>query len=460
MSKQPSATARSFESGSVVSAVLRNILPAILAMMMVLLYNLADTFFVGQTHNDLMVAAVSLATPVFLVFMSVGTLFGMGGTSVISRALGEKDLAYARRVCAFCLWSCVFVGAALSVLLWVFMDPLLTAMGASAGTYAYTRTYLNIVALCGVFSLIANCFSNIIRAEGHSAIAMSGLLVGNLVSVILDPLLILTADMGVAGAAWATVIGNLVAALIYLFYYFSGRSALSISLKEFSLKDKIPSRVVAIGFPASLGNLLMSVSQMVTNRMLANYGDLAVAAYGVAAKILMIVTLVGIGIGQGIQPLLGYCYGAKNHKRFSAALKTALFCGVVFCGVVIVLCEIFVRPLVTLFLSDPQALDYGIRFSRIMMTTGWLFGVYYVLMNALQALGQALPALAVSLCRQGVVYLPAVFLLGALIGMDGLVWAQPCADVISLLLAAVLLARSLKKADWTVPSSAAETQPA
>lgn len=343
------------------------------------------------------------------------------------------------------MWACVAVGALCMLFLWAFMDNILVWLGASADTADYTRTYLNIVAGCGVFSLISNCYSNIIRAEGRSTVAMGGTLIGNLLNVILDPIMILVLDWGIAGAAIATVIGNVVAALYYLIYFWQGKSSLSISLRDFSMKDKICSGVLAIGIPASIGSLLMSVSQMITNSRMAQYGDMAVAGYGVAAKVLMIVTLIGIGVGQGIQPLLGYCYGAKNCGRFRSSLRFSLVFSLILCSLTALLCYAFTGPIVKVFLSNSDALDYGIQFSRIMLTTAWLFGVYYVLMNAMQALGAATPSLIVSVCRQGFIYIPAVYILGAVLGMQGLVWAQPVADVLSLLLAVILFAVTMQK---------------
>lgn len=180
-----------FADAPIHRAVLQNALPAMAAMLMVLIYNLADTFFIGRTHDDLQVAAVSLATPVFLLFMSVGTVFGIGGTSVISRALGEGRRDYARQVCAFCMWSCVGVGVVMSAAFLVWMEPLLRLIGASAETWDYAKTYLTIVSFSGPFVLIANCYSNIIRAEGRSGKAMMGQLLGNLLNVVLDPIMIL-----------------------------------------------------------------------------------------------------------------------------------------------------------------------------------------------------------------------------------------------------------------------------
>ena len=434
-----------FEKGSVPKAVLQNAVPAMIAMIMVLIYNMADTFFIGLTHDDLQVAAVSLATPVFLIFMALGTLFGVGGTSVISRAMGAGDEVRARKACAFCMWACVVVGIVCMALFWIFMDELLALLGASADTIGYTRIYLNIVVGCGVFSMIANCYANIIRAEGKPMIAMSGTLVGNLLNVVLDPIMILGFGWGIAGAAIATVIGNVAGALIYLAYYWKGKSSLSIRLSDVSLKEGIAGGVLAIGIPASLANILMSVSQVITNSRMAQYGDMAVAAYGVASKVLTVVVLIGIGLGQGVQPLLGYCFGAKNRQRFVDCMRFSTMFGLVLCLAISAVCFGLTEPIVQVFLTNQEALDASVRFTRIMLSTAWLMGAFSVCQNALQAMGAATPSLVVSVCRQGIVYIPAVFLMGAAIGMDGLAWAQPAADALSLALVIVLLGRQIRK---------------
>ena len=265
------------------------------AMLMVLIYNLADTFFIGQTHNDILLAAVSLATPVFLIFMAVGTVFGMGGTSVISRALGEGRTEYAKKVCSFCMWGCIVVGITISALFLIFMDSILALVGASADTWEPAKTYLAIVAFGGPFVLISNCYSNVIRAGGNSTQAMTGQLLGNLVNVVLDPIMILGLNWGIAGAAIATVIGNVLGAGYYILYFVRGKSSLSIRLQDFSMKDKICSGVLAIGIPASLGSLLMSVSQIIINSQMAGYDDMAVAGIGVAMKVTMMTGMVCIG---------------------------------------------------------------------------------------------------------------------------------------------------------------------
>lgn len=427
-----------FRDAPVSQAVLKNAVPAMLAMLMVLVYNLVDTFFIGQTHDALQVAAVSLATPVFLIFMAVGTIFGIGGTSVISRAMGEGRETYAKKVCSFCMWSCVIVGVILSAVFLIFMDQILALCGASQETWELAKTYLTIVSFCGPFVLISNCYSNVIRAEGQSGKAMMGQLIGNLLNVVLDPVMILGFGWNIAGAAIATVIGNVAGAGYYIFYFLGGKSSLSIRLKDFTLRDQVCSSVLSIGIPASLGSLLMSVSQIVVNSLMAGYGDMALAGIGVAMKVTMMTGMVCIGFGQGVQPLLGYCVGANLWERFKKVMNFSLLFSFALSVVMTGVCYLFTNQIVSAFLSDPDAFGYAVQFARILLTTSFLFGVFYVLSNALQAMGAATPALIINLSRQGLIYIPALFIMKAAIGVTGLVWAQPVADLLSTALVIIL----------------------
>lgn len=434
-----------FRDAPIPKAVLKNAIPAMLAMLMVLVYNLADTFFIGQTHDDLQVAAVSLATPVFLIFMALGTVFGMGGTSVISRAMGEGRTDYVKKVCSFCMWGCVAVGAVVSILFLLFMDEILILVGASQDTWEYTKTYLVIVSFCGPFVLISNCFSNVIRAEGQSGRAMMGQVIGNFLNVVLDPILILVFGWDIAGAAIATVIGNVAGAGYYIFYFLRGKSAMSIRLRDFTVRENVCKSVLAIGIPASLGSLLMSVSQIVVNSLMVSYGDMALAGIGVAMKVTMMTGMVCIGFGQGIQPLLGYCVGAGLWERFQKIMRFSVLFSFALSAVLTGVCYLFTDNIVSAFLTDAAAFDYAVQFARILLTTSFLFGVFYVLSNALQAMGAAAEALVINLSRQGIIYIPALFLMNAAIGITGLVWAQPVADVLSTAMVLVLYLKTVKK---------------
>ena len=427
-----------FEKAPVPRAVLKNTVPAMAAMLMVLVYNLADTFFIGQTHNDILVAAVSLATPVFLIFMAVGTVFGAGGTSVISRALEQGRGEYARKVCSFCMRSCAAVGAVLSAGFLLFMDQILLLVGASADTWAPARTYLVTVAFGGPFVLISNCFSNVLRAEGQSGRAMMGQLLGNLLNIVLAPVMILAFDWGIAGAAIATVIGNVAGAGYYILYFLRGKSSLSIRVRDCSAGDGICTGVLSIGIPASLGSLLMSVSQIIVNAQMANYGDMALAGMGVAMKVTMMTGMICIGFGQGVQPLLGYCVGAKLWPRFKKIMRFSLCFALGLSAAMTGLCYLLHNQIVGAFLTDSAAFGYAVQFTNILLTTSFLFGVFYVLNSALQAMGASAQALVTNLSRQGLIYIPALFLLQAAFGVTGLAWAQPAADLLSTALVLAL----------------------
>lgn len=439
-----------FNAMSVSQAVIKNVIPAMVAMLMVLIYNLADTFFIGQTHNAYQVAAVSLATPVFLMFMAVGTVFGIGGTSVISRAMGEGKTEYAKKVCSFCMWACVFVGIVMSALFLLFMDFILLLIGASENTWEYARSYLTIVSCSGVFVLISTCYSNILRAEGQATKAMIGQIIGNLLNIVLDPILILGFGWNVAGAAIATVIGNVMAAGYYIAYFLRGKSSLSIRIRDFSVKDKICSGVLVIGIPASLASVLMSISQMIMNGLMAGYGDMAIAGIGVAMKVTMITGMIAMGIGQGIQPLLGYCVGAKTWERYQKIMRFSMWFAFFLGLIMTVFCYLFTNQIVSVFLTEQSAFVYAVQFARILLSTSTLFGVFYVLTNALQAMGAAVSSLIINLSRQGIIYIPALFLLKAALGVNGLVWAQPAADILSIGLAVGLYTITFRKTSQTV----------
>lgn len=435
-----------FQNASVPKAVISNVVPSIISMIMVLVYNLADTFFIGKTNNAFMVAAVSVATPAFLIFMAIGMLFGIGGTSLISRMLGEKREERAKHASSFCFWTGLCVGILSMLLMFVFATPVCRAIGASDDTVEYATTYLRIVSLGIPFLILSNSFSNIIRAEGRAKTAMSGMIIGNLANIILDPIMILYCGWDVAGAAIATVIGNVLSAVFYFIHLISKKSMLSIHPKDYRIGGRIALDVFAIGIPASLNSILMSVSNIIINKLISGFGDMAVAGLGVAMKVNMIVVMLLIGLGVGIQPLLGYCFGAGNRKRYFAVLKFSCLLALCLSAVMTAICYFGASPLVRAFLEDEHAFSYGFSFSRIYILSGPILGLMFVFINAIQATGAALPSLILSISRQGLIFIPILMIINELTdSARALVFAQPLTDYIATALAAVLLLTTCKK---------------
>lgn len=437
--KMKNNTTEVFRDAPVPQAVLRNIIPSIVSMIMVLLYNLADTFFIGKTKDAYMVAAVSVATPAFLFFMAVGMLFGIGGTSLISRMLGEGNEEKARQTSSFCFWTGLVIGILSMILIWIFVRPICRMIGASEDTAGYASQYLSIVSAGIPFLILSNSFSNIIRAEGNAGVAMKGMVFGNLLNIVLDPILILGLHWNVAGAAIATTLSNVISALFYIRHLLSKKSILSLRPKEYRVRGGIAAGVFAIGIPASLNSILMSTSNILVNNMMAGYGDMAVAGLGVAMKVNMIVVMLLIGLGTGIQPLLGYCYGAGNGKRYMEVLRFSLCLAFGMSVVMTIICYLGAGPLVTAFLDNADAFGFGMSFSRIYILSGPVMGILFVLINAIQATGAALPALVLSVSRQGLLYIPILFAFHRILqSAQTLALAQPVTDYLSTVLALVL----------------------
>lgn len=444
--KEQDRTIELFRDAPVPKAVINNAIPSIISMIMILLYNMADTLFIGMTKDANKVAAVSIATPAFLLFMAVGMLFGIGGTSMISRLLGEGKKEKSKHASSFCYWTGLVIGIAAMIFIWIFVNPICRLIGASNVTIGLASEYLVIVAVAIPFLIISNAFSNIIRAEGNPKIAMTGMIIGNMMNIVLDPIMILLFGWGIAGAAIATVIGNVFSAVYYTLHMVSKKSILSINPRDYKAGDKIASGVMAIGIPASMNSILMSFSNILINNVIVKYGDMAVAGLGVAMKVNMIVVMLLIGLGNGIQPLLGYCFGSQNNKRYMDVLKFSLWLSFAMSIVMTIICYVFAGPLVTVFLENKEAFDYGFAFSRIYILSGPIMGFLFVFTNAIQSTGAAIPAMILSISRQGLLFIPILFMFSSIFSEARLVaLAQPVTDYCAVALSIVLFFFTYKK---------------
>lgn len=440
-----------FAEYKVPKAVAAMALPSMMGMLINIIYNLADTFFVGQTGDSNQVAAVSVSMPLFFFFLAIGNLFGIGGCAFISRSLGEGKKDKVKTISSFCIYGALVLGILIGVLFFFFRVPLLYLVGASDNTIGFAQDYLKWVAVGAPFSVLSITVCNLVRGEGAAKISMVGSVLGQVVNVILDPIFILGSgdklfgitlpfglDMGVAGAAIATVLGNVFSVVFFLIYFLRGKSILSITPKRFSMKNGIAKGVINVGLPASLNNLLMSISNIIVNIVLVSYGDNAVAAMGVAMKANMLVIMLQIGLAQGVQPLIGYCYGAKNYTRMKKCMGFSIVCNIVIGTVMMLFYLVFRENVISMFIDDAEVVSLGVKMLTAIMSPGPVIGIMFVLNFAFQGMGKGIQSFILSVGRQGLVYIPLLFILNKLVGLDGIIWAQATADFVCVIMSIIM----------------------
>lgn len=434
-----------FENYPVHKALMTLALPTILGMLVNVFYNMVDTFFVGKTGDPNQVAAVSLCMPIYLLLMAFGNIFGIGGGSYISRKLGAKDYESVKKISSFAFYASIIVGFISMAVYLIFMRDILKISGASPNTYQFSKDYLVIVALGAPFVVNQMAMGQIIRSEGSSKEAVIGMMIGTVVNIVLDPIMILYMNMGVAGAALATIIGNACSTAYYIYHILRKKSFLSIHFKDFSMPKDILINVFSIGIPVSINNILMSASNVLINNLAAGYGDNALAGLGVAQRIFTLVILVLIGLSQGLQPFVGYNFAAKNYKRMSDSIKMSCVVSVVIGSILLGLSLIFGRWSVGVFINNEEVIDYGVKFLVASYTVAPIIGFQFVFMSTFQALGKSIPSLILSLSRQGIAFVPAILIGTKLFGINGIIWSQPIADIVSVALATVMYIYIYKK---------------
>ena len=419
-------------------AVAKMAIPSVISSLVTVVYNMADTFFVGQTNDPLQVAAVSLTNPIFILFMAFANMFGMGGSAVASMAMGEKKEERAKNASAFVAYASFFVGIVFAASLLLFMRPLLTLFGADAQTYALARGYTLHISYGAPFIIWSAAASFVVRADGASREAMIGSMIGTITNIVLDPVFISGLGMGAAGAAIATTIGNILACLYYLWYFMKKSRCLSIAPKDFKCGDGILTGVCATGFPTAIFSVLMSISTIILNQILVVYGNAPVAAIGIVFKANMFITFLQLGLANGVQPLLGYNYGAGNRERFIAVdrftKKCCLIVGILATALFFVLRE----PIIRLFINDADIIYYGVKMLVAYMLSGPFIGILFVNMNCLQSTGNAFPATILSVLRQGLLLIPVFYLLNAVAGLNGVIYGQALTDYVAVILSVVI----------------------
>ena len=426
-------------------AVSKMAIPSVISSLVTVVYNMADTFFVGQTGDALQVAAVSLTNPIFILFMAFANMFGMGGSAAASMALGQKNEKRVRQVSAFVTYASLIVGVLFAVILLVFTGPILSLFGADAQTYEYARGYTVYVAVGAPFIIWSAAASFVVRAEGASREAMIGSMIGTIANIVLDPIFISGFGMGAAGAAIATTIGNLMASAYYLWYFLRRSKVMSLRPKDLTCREGILKGVCSTGLPTAIFSALMSVSTIALNQILVAYGNDPVAAIGIVFKANMFITFLQMGLANGIQPLLGYSYGAGSMKRFQEVERFTKKCCVIVGVAATVLFFVAREPIIRLFISDNDVVRYGVEMLVAYMVSGPFIGILFVNMNCMQSVEHAWPATILSVMRQGVLLIPLLYLLEAVAGLDGVIYGQAITDYIAVILSAVIWSKIKRK---------------
>lgn len=428
-----------FEDLPVRQAVLKQIGPAVLSQMVALLYNLADTYFVGILNLPAQTAAVTVSASPFLMLTAVSNLFGVGGASAVSRALGRQNTEDARRIGAISFWMGLLAAAAFSVLFAATAAPVLSICGAKADTLpialAYTRYT---IALGGIGTVLNILLANLIRAEGGASVASAGLSLGGILNIVLDPLLVLPAfaGMGAAGAGLATGISNLCATLFFLLYLRCSKATV-LRLNPFALRHwrTYLGEIVKVGFPSALQYALTVVAVAAQSRFVAKYATEAVAALGIVKKLDQLPLFFSIGVASGLLPLLAYNHAAGNVHRREEAFRFGCVLSLSFAVVCVALYELLAPHLAALFIRDDVTVRYAASFLRRMVLAMPLMSLCYPLIIQFQAMGKARESLICSVCRKGVLDIPLLFLLDSAVPLYGIMWVQPIVDAISLCVA-------------------------
>ena len=427
-----------FERSSIKKAYFTLAMPGVLSSAVIILYNLVVTFFVSMTQNPDLVAGVSQGAPVFSLLIAIGDIFGLGGSSLISRLFGEKRDHEARLASGYCFYVSIIVGILMTIIMVAFQTPILHLLGATTATWQYVREYYLVIAFGAPFIVFGLTPTNILRTEGLAVQSMTASMVGTIFNIILNPIFIFPCGLGAAGSALATVVSNIIGDALMIYYLNVKSKKLTTSIHETRLSLALQKEIYSIGIPASITNIMVMFSMALTNRYLIAYGSTSVAAMGIANKINTIIFMVMVGFAFGAQPLIGYTYGAKNQKRFNEAVRFDILVVVVF-GVVATLLMMLAAPLIIrLFMQDQTVISEGTTMIRWLASSTTLGGCILVFTTMFQSMGKAVPAFWLSVSRQGLIFLVCIVVLHRLFGYWGIVSAQAASDVLTLLLAVLM----------------------
>lgn len=440
-----------FESSSIPRAIGRLALPTVIGQAILVIYNMADTFFIGLTGSDAMVTAVTVCIPAFMFLSAISNLFGVGGSSVISRALGARQTDRARKTAAFSFWGCLLTTLLYAAGAYLLLDPFIDALGGSnAVVHAQARGYLIVtVVIGGLFTSIGALLGHLVRSEGRSMQASVGIVLGGVLNIALDPLfmfVLLPRGQEILGAALATALSNLISALYFaaLLVRHSRGSVISVRPGRAMLAGGIPAAVLSCGLPACVMTLFENISYAVLDHLMALNGVALQAGIGVAKKVNMLAHSIVRGMAQGVLPLISYNYASGNHRRMRHAALLSMGISVALATVCMAVSLAFSEQLIELFIPHGTAsVQCGARFLRILCIGGPFSACAYAIISFFQAVGCGMRSFVLAILRKGLLDIPLMFLLRAVSPVYGIVWATPIADIVCSAASVVLFSAFL-----------------
>ena len=435
---------KKLEQGKVWSVIASLAIPTVIITLVMVVYNMADVFFIGKTGDARMINAISVCMPIFPIIQAFGTLIGAGGCTAISVSLGKKDIKKSKRISSFCFWFCIVVGLLMALILNIFTEPIISMLGAADSYRSFAALYLRFLALGCPFMMFANGFVNIMRADGSMKEPMIANLSGTITNIILDPIFIIGFGMGVTGAAVATVLGNMLSSVI-LFKLLKGKkNYLSLSPKDIKLDYENAIHPMLLGLPIASGTVLMSVSYMVLNNLLLAVDSNAQGAFGISRSIMLLSTTTQLGICMGVQPAVSYNFGRDNIERVKEFIvKTTMVC-MIFGLTIAIICIGGRDYLMKAFIDDANIAMYGRQILVGCFITAPVYSIYQSAVTFLQATDWAGASTVITLLRQGGVLIPAMIILNALFGFRGLIYCFAVVDVVAATLGVIVLTRHLK----------------
>ncbi|GFI49653.1 multidrug export protein MepA [Lachnospiraceae bacterium] len=418
-------------SASIPKALLSMGIPTMIGMLVNAFYNLVDAYFVGGLGES-QIGAISVVYPLGQVVVGLGLLFGNGAASYISRLLGRGDKENADKVASTALYSSVSVGAVIIIISMVFLHPILKLLGATDSILPFAATYASVYIVSCIFNVFNVTMNNIVTSEGAAKTTMCALLTGAVLNIALDPLFIYVFDLGVAGAAIATAISQVVSTCVYLIYILRKKSVFHFRVKDCTYTKENMSEIFKIGIPTLVFQILTSVSISLINNAAGDYGDSAIAGMGVVTRLISMGSLSVFGFIKGFQPIAGYSYGAKKFDRLREAIKTSILWSTVFCVIFGVILALFPAAIVSRFTKgDAEMIRIGAASLRANGISIMLFGFYTVYSSLFLALGKGREGFILGACRQGICFIPVILLLPIVWGLNGIMYAQPIADMLS-----------------------------